>query len=390
LREDVGIAGRRAAEAFDRAASPFEKRIVIYGAGELGQKVLAGLRANGLDAVAFADRNPATWSARTGGLAVFSPEDAVQRYGSDSVFVVAVWNPVAAGGLQEVLVWLKEAGCVRVVPFVWIFWKFPGTFLPYYLWDLPSRILQAASDVREAYNLFGGARSQREFLRQLEFRLTGDFSALRPPDGDLQYFPSRLFRPRPDECFIDCGAYDGDTLRGMADWTRGTFRKAVAFEADPKNFAKLGQTVESDERMRGRVDMIEEAVGAEKCIVRFAASGLSSAAIAGSGGIEVQCSTLDEKLADQRPTYIKMDIEGAETDALRGASAVLASDRPTLAICVYHIQNDLWQIPRLIESLMPGCRFVIRPYCINGFELVCYVIPLQGREFDPSMEYSDQ
>ena len=115
--------------------------------------------------------------------------------------------------------------------------------------------------------------------------------------------------------------------------------------------------------------------------MRFAASGLTSAAIAESGGIEVQCSTLDELVAAEHPTYIKMDIEGAETGALLGASEVLARDNPTLAICSYHVQSDLWKIPVLIVDLTPATSLYLRSYCVNGFELVCYAVP-SGRESD--------
>ena len=377
LGEDVRAAGLRASQTFDRAAAPFQKRIVIYGAGQLGRRMVRGLRANGSDALAFVDRNPASWSQTIEGLPVLSPEDAVRRFGADAVFVIAVWNPVAVGGLHTIATQLTGMGCRAVVPFVWLSWKYPREFLPNFLWDLPARLLEAADDVRRAYGLFEGRRSQAEFLRQVEFRLTGDFGCLREPDGDPQYFPRRLFRPRPDEYFVDCGAYNGDTLLELAEWTGGQFRGALALEADPANFAALERTVAGDDRLRGRVRPVAEAVGLKRCTLRFAASGLSSAAISEEGDIEVECSPLDELLADESPTYIKMDIEGAEMDALRGAAAVLRRNAPALAICVYHAQDHLWSIPSHIHHQMPEARLLLRPYCVNGFELVCYAVAPQ-------------
>jgi FkbM family methyltransferase len=385
LAEDVRSAGSRASQTFDAAASPFEGRIVIYGAGHLGQRLLRGLRVNGADALAFVDRNPASWSRSIEGLPVLSPEDAVRRFGSDAVFVIAVWNPVTSGGLHTIATQLTAMGCLCVVPFVWLSWKYPREFLPNFLWDLPSRVLEAASDVRHAFDLFAGQRSQSEFLRQVEFRLTGNFGCLRQPDGDPQYFPRRLFRPRPDEYFVDCGAYNGDTLLEFADWTGARFRGALALEADPANFAALEGTVAGDDRLRGRVRSLSHAVGLERCSLRFAASGLSSAAISDHGDIEVQCSPLDDLLADECPTYIKMDIEGAEMDALQGATTVLRGSRPALAICLYHVQDHLWRIPSHIHDLMGEAQLFLRQYCVNGFELVCYAIP-PGREIDLSQE----
>jgi FkbM family methyltransferase len=260
------------------------------------------------------------------------------------------------------------------VSFVWLFWKYSQTFLPYYLWDLPSRVQEQASGVREAFALFAGRRSRMEFLRHLELRLTGDFDRLEPPCDDPQYFPKSLFRRREDECFVDCGAFDGDSLLSLADWSGGKFRKAVAFEADPTNFAALERTVAMDHRLDGRVRKIQAAVGRHRSKLRFAASGNGSAAISISGGIEVDCVPLDDILASERPTYIKMDIEGAEIDALQGAAVTLQS-QPLVAACTYHTQDHLWQVPLQMRQLMPATQMVLRPHRADGFDLVCYSIP---------------
>jgi FkbM family methyltransferase len=385
LQETPAAAAARAAQAFDRAASPFEGRIVIYGAGQLGRRMLRGLRANGSDALAFVDRNPASWTTAIDGLPVYAPQEAARRFGSDALFVIAVWHPVLSGGLQAIAAQLVEMGCSRVLPFVPLAWKYPREFLPNYLWDLPAGVLGAAADVRRAFNLFEGRRSQSEFLRQLEFRLTADFRCLRDPDGDPQYFPRHLFRPLPAESFVDCGAYTGDTLVEFADWTGGRFHKALAFEADPGNFAELERTVAGDDRLRGRVRAVPRAVGRERCKVRFAASGMGNAAISDAGDIEVDCGPLDELLADVSPTYIKMDIEAAEMDALLGAAAVLRRSQPALAICAYHLQDHLWKVPLRIHDLLPAGHLLLRPHCADGFDLVCYAIT-PGRELDLSSE----
>ena len=386
LAEGEPAAARREREAFDRAAHPFADRIVIYGAGALGQRTLNGLRANGLDALAFTDRSPAAWSRKIGGLRVLSPEDAAREFGSEAAFVIAVWHPAASGGMSAIAAGLTALGCCRVLPLVWLYWKFPGTFLPHYLWDLPSRVLRSASEVRQAYTIFEGRRSQAEFLRQIELRLTGDAGRVRAPDGETQYFPSRLFRPREDECFIDCGAFHGDTATEFADWTGGRFRSAWAFEADPSNFEALERTVAADSRLRGRVCARREAVGARRSKVRFTGSGLSGSAISESGDIEVDCVRLDDALAGEAPTYVKMDIEGAELDALQGASGILSQNRPLLAICAYHAQDHLWRIPLFLQTLEPAAQFALRMYRVDGFDLVCYAIPSDRVANAPSEE----
>lgn len=379
LEELLAESGERAAErernAFDEAAQGCERRIVIYGSGGLGRRTLAGLRANGLEPLAFADRNPARWDASIEGVPVFSPETAARRFGFDSAFVIAVWSPVVSAGIDSIRADLAARGCRRIVPFTWLFWKYSQTFLPYYLWALPSLVHPQREQVREAFELLEGRRSRAEFIAQLQLRLTGNVAGLIPPERGVPYFPERLFSPRADEYFVDCGAYDGDTLCDLMVWTRGRYRGAMALEADPANFAALRRRIQEDPNLKGRTCAIQAAVGRRRAKVRFRASGLASAAVSESGGIEVDSVSLDECLAGESPTFIKMDIEGAEMDALEGASEVLREQAPLLAICAYHTQGHLWQIPLRIGRLMPAGRLSLRAHCMDGFDLVCYAVP---------------
>ena len=98
----------------------------------------------------------------------------------------------------------------------------------------------------------------------------------------------------------------------------------------------------------------------------------------GSGSLEVQGEPLDRVLANETPTYLKMDIDGAEPDALLGARRTLERCRPTLAVCVYHEQDHLWRIPLWIDSLKLGYRFFLRPHHEECWDLILYAIP-EGR-----------
>jgi len=80
-------------------------------------------------------------------------------------------------------------------------------------------------------------------------------------------------------------------------------------------------------------------------------------------------------LSTPAPTYLKMDIEGAEVDTLAGASRVIRDHAPVLAICCYHCQDHLWRIPLPIHSLNPDYRFFLRPHDLEMWDLVCYAIP---------------
>ena len=93
------------------------------------------------------------------------------------------------------------------------------------------------------------------------------------------------------------------------------------------------------------------------------------------GDALVACVPLDGDLAGLRPTYIKMDIEGFEMNALLGARETIRANRPILAVCVYHKPEDLREVPLLINSLSDAYRYFLRSHDEEGWELVVYAVP---------------
>lgn len=203
-----------------------------------------------------------------------------------------------------------------------------------------------------------------------------DFHGLPAPMNHEIYFPNDLITILLDEVFVDCGAYDGDTIRNLLQ-TQGSFMgNIIAFKPDPLNFQKLQQyAIVSPLSLNKKINLYPFAVGAQKSKVRFEASG-TEASFVGLGDFEVECVTLDEILADREPTFIKMDIEGSELDALEGAQKTIKKNLPVLAICSYHHQDHLWRKPSIINSYSDQFRFFLRPHLLEVWDLVCYAIPL--------------
>ena len=81
---------------------------------------------------------------------------------------------------------------------------------------------------------------------------------------------------------------------------------------------------------------------------------------------EAQLRSLDALREDgvlaEPATFVKMDIEGAEMDALQGMQRMIAQYKPKLAVCVYHKPEDLWEIPLYIHKLVPGYRLILRQH----------------------------
>jgi len=355
---------------FDEAAGPARDKLILFGLGWLGKTTLARLQAAGIEPIALSDNNAKLWNTELGGVPVLSPEEAVRRFGSTATFVVTVFNP------SPPLAQLLKMGAAHVVHFALLYWKHADTMLPLANLAVPSGWDLAADQIHAAYDLLGDESSRQEFLAQLQWRLTLDSSALPPPQPAADtYFPHDLLQLNSHEVFVDCGAFDGDTLRDIVRRTGGKFERCFLFEPDPDNCLRLKNCVGNLEpRLRERVVVQQLAVGSEPGTLKFAATGTAGSTATAGDGIEVECQTLDAALAGCDPTYIKMDIEGAEISALQGAAQVLLRDEPILAICLYHKPEDLWEIPLLVNRLNPGYRLFLRRYAEDCWETVLYAI----------------
>ncbi|MGH9772901.1 MAG: FkbM family methyltransferase [Candidatus Acidiferrales bacterium] len=368
----------REANEFERVSRPFaEEALVLFGAGNLGRVIRTKLQPLGTEPLAFTDNNPKLWGSTVEGIRVLSPADAAARFGSSATFVVSIWGVGSRDRMGSRVKQLRELGCRNVLPFASLFWKYPDLFLPHHVIDQPRKVLKDATAVRAACMLWDDEFSRREYVAQLRWRLRGDFDSMADPVPESIYFPQDLFALGSQEVFVDCGAFNGDTIQAFLETTNSQFEKIFAFEPDPANFAALKSLVATLEPATAeRIVADQKAVGAAARKVRFAGLGSDGSAIDANGEIEVECISLDEGLLEEaRPTHLKMDIEGAELDALAGSRDVIARDTPILAICSYHRQSDLWRIPLLIHSIHPDYRMYLRPHLVEGWDVVCYAVP---------------
>ena len=376
LSEPMSSVLHREQATFDEQTNPFERSLVLFGAGGLGRKTLDGLLRLGIKPLAFADNNPALWGKEINGIKVFSLQEAVKKFGQIAAFVITIWKGESPDRMAERRQQLANLHCQKIVPFSTLFWKYPEVFLPHYAFDLPHKVYQQADEVRKVLPLWADTASQNEYLAQLRWRMLMDFDSLPAPVSHEIYFPNDLVDIMPEDVFVDCGAYDGDTIRNLLRVHGDSFNKIVAFEPDPRNFQKLEQFAATlPENIRSRVKLHQLATGRQKGKAHFSATGTEASAI-GSGEVEVDCISLDEILANESSLYIKMDIEGSEVDTLLGAQNIIRKELPVLAVCAYHRQDHLWRIPALINSFSDQYRFFLRPHLLEVWDLVCYAIPL--------------
>jgi FkbM family methyltransferase len=347
------------------------------GAGGLGRRVLAGMRADGAEPVAFVDNRRALWGTAVEGVEVLAPDDAAARFGRTAAFAVTIWGAGSSHRFAHSASQLRALGCDVVLPVAWLAWRHARHVLPHYGMDLPQGVLAEGDAVRAAHALLGDARSRAEFVEQVRFRLTGDPGTLAHPVRGPQYLLPDLVPPTGSEVVVDCGAYDGDTLASWLAARGPTFARYIALEPDPASRARLVQMVgDLPADVAGRVTVLPWAAASASGTARFSTTGTAASALGGEGGCVVECRRLDDVLGSgPPPTFVKMDIEGAELDALEGGRAVLASSRPLLAVSAYHAQDHLWRLPLAVHELVPGHRLALRPHNEEGWDLVLYAVP---------------
>jgi FkbM family methyltransferase len=351
--------------------------VILYGAGMVGKTVLAKLRSVGIEPVAFADDTPQKQGKMIDGLQVMAPPEAASVFSRRAVFVVTILNPMLR--FRDARRRLESLTSARVVSFLNVTLQYADVFLPYYQFESPQQLLGKAADIRRGFQLLTDEESRRQFVAHIRFRLHLDFDALPENSGD-DYFPAEILRLLPDNfIFVDCGAYDGDTIRSLLRHRGQRFGQIIAFEPDETNYQKLGRYLGGlDPTLAGRIRTYNAGVGDRWAVMRFNSTGNMSAAFSGSGTREVEVVPLQGILEESGAAmYLKLDIEGAELEALKGAEGLLRRSRPLLAMSVYHRPDDLWNLPLYIQSLDLGHRFFLRTQGEDGMDLICYAIPPQ-------------
>jgi FkbM family methyltransferase len=357
---------------YDNTIAGFADSPIIFGSGQLGRRVAGLLKTHDITPIAFTDNNEKLWGSEIDGIRVFSPAEAVRLYGHSHPFIVAIGTV----GFQGFANALQAKGVRMILPYHQLAWKFPDTFLPYYFLDTPENWIHHRHCVEAAYQLLHDDLSRSEFARQSLWRCTGDDNLIKDHTTGLHYFREDLFQLPENPIFVDCGAYDGDSIMEWIHFTKSEFSKVYAFEPDPDNLQRLNQTVSGlSTYLQERIRILPNATGSSAGVERFEVGRGVGSSISQAGEYDVQVVTLDETFADKPISMLKMDIEGAEFETLVGARQIIQRDRPILTICIYHHQKDLWRIPLYVASITTDYRFHIRRHTDTWFETVLYAIP---------------
>ena len=370
-------------------------QLVLFGAGSAGVHLWNALKFNHVPINCFCDNNPQIVGGSCSGRPVISIDELRQRH-QESLIVISTSPPHSQEIRDQLLHLGFPSDRIHTPLFDPLIYYTNASNLYWPDVDLMSH----AQQLQETYDLLSDTKSRDLFIHRMGLltgcidyasfqKFIGTFADLISDHGpnlfsapvyddNYFYFNSDFFPLKNDEVFANIGALIGDCAVKFVKTCekRGLqYKEIINFEPDLNNFLQLSEKMNHFENVR----CLPYGLWSHKSRMRFFTPNPFSAGTVGylntEGNIKVDLVSLDELLHDTDISLIKMDVEGAEMEALRGAAETIRRNMPKLAISVYHKRDDIFEIPLFIHRLHPGYKFYLRHYSTTFSETVLFAVP---------------
>ena len=360
---DVPHADEKAFAAIRDSGCP----VALFGAGDMALYNAAYLRGRGIEPVFVCDNDPARRGMLHAGIPIGSYEQFKAKMSTAKYHIV-----VAVGEAHRDTIYAQLAAAGEKNP-IWYLcgYELCGPKMDFSYFRDNIRLFE------EAYSALADDFSRKVFVNVLNAKLTGDFSLYREIRSGNLYFDKDLIAFGEHEVFLDVGAYKGDAIVEFARRTGGKYDGIIAFEPD-RGTADILKTAAAQNGVRG-LEMYNCGAWNKHALLRFddgreGSSRIYEPADAAASAASIEVNPIDDILRERRVTYIAMDIEGAEHNAILGAERTIKKWKPRMAVCVYHKREDLFDILLLLKSFVPQYKFHMRHYTDNQTETVLYAL----------------
>lgn len=338
----------------------------IFGAGGFGRALGAVLQQQGYALAGYIETTPARDSVD--GLPLRSWQQLTAHERSAQLAIGIFNRAMPYDGLVALA---REAGFADIILPWHSYAQFEAQLGWRYWLSNPHAIAAALPQIEATWRSLADQASRQCLLDLLSFRLGENLAYSSFSHADAQYFnavtlPGLQGRP---VIYLDGGAYNGDTFAEAGRHME--LAQAWLFEPDPDNYRTMVERVRA-----GTVGAtcLPCALSDRYGILSFEPGGEAATIVAG-GSQRIVTLALDELLPQQRVDFLKLDVEGAEAAALRGARRLIERSRPVLALSLYHLPRDPWELPALLREMCPDYRFYLRQHCLNSFDSVLYAVP---------------
>jgi len=339
--------------------------IVLYGVGFYGAVIHKNFTDCGIPVECFCDTYKRGVDAETG-LHIISPDDLKNNHAHANI-VLSVANPNTQIQVYNQILSLgfnKEQVFTFDTPYKF-FKKSRVEIVKLSFEEMKSHY----KGYEWAYNFFEDDNSKQIVLESINGYLFNDLMRFSPEEK--HYFPKEMLLA-DSEVFVDGGLYFGDSSEEFIRQCNGKYRHIYGFEIDPINFEKAKSNLSS----HPNISLVQNGLWSKSAEANATLGFAAGCKIDGEGGDMVSLTSLDEVFADlpqdEYPTFIKLDVEGSELEALKGAERVIKTVRPKLAVCVYHKPEDIYELPRVIQRFNPDYHFTLRQHSPYRWETVLY------------------
>jgi FkbM family methyltransferase len=338
--------------------------VIVVGASPLSYSVIDGLLGKCIAIEGIFDQDVRKHGAFFKGIQVqpFEETDDLDR----DIPILLVTHRLL--GLQR---HLKQAGFHHIWPFplLSIFDSQCFNCHPFYE-GIHKDLFENRDKILWLYEELFDEKSKRLLDAIVGFRLTFDIELLDGLIDPVPYFSPEIFMFGRDEVMIDGGAYNGDSIRLFSEVTSNKFRCIISFEPSCSVFEVLKQTFRNDSRIRP----VNGCLFSENTRLLFDTVECRSSAISNSSGKDCQAYKIDDLSEADDITFIKLNIEGAEPNAISGAAMIIRKQQPKLAVAVYHRPDHLWSLAKKIKDINSAYRLYLRQHDGGTIETVLYGI----------------
>lgn len=226
--------------------------------------------------------------------------------------------------------------------------------------------------IEEAYELMADEKSKKVFINEICFKLSGKINYLFDSFSDKDEAFKNIISLKKDESYLDLGAYRGDTIQEFLLYSGGKYNDIIALEPDKKTFMKLKNYAGS----MPSVQLFQMGIWSDDRDITFNSSLGRGSSINNCGKQKLAVTKVDTLYRVRKLTYLKMDVEGAEYMAIKGAEHTLKRDCPKLNIAAYHRSEDIFDLPLLIKKINPNYKIYLRQHPhIPAWDMNIYAVP---------------
>ena len=294
-------------------------------------------------------------------------------YKIEDVPLDAIILSVSTGSPLEVAQGLDERGFRHLNYLSFLRYSKLDLAEPPFIMDFEENYRNNQSKYKQTYERLCDDLSREVFTKVINFKISFDLAFMKgfTNNHEAQYFDKEIVPPIKNIRFVDGGGYVGDTATEVIK-NYPDFSKIYLIEPITKHLEIAKRELGHYEN----IDFLEIGLSNKKAILEFNEEK-SFSTIYGKGELKIEVDTIDN-IVNDTVDFIKLDIEGAEQDAIVGATKTIKKYHPVLAVCIYHKAEDWYKIPEIVLAIRDDYKVYLRHYMEGIYETVMYFIPAKS------------